>query len=158
MHATVLESFLSLQRTVKVKGCIFCSLLYSTLLKKNSSEIKKENVSCGHIWDGYALQKTYHCFHPFPLHASDHHGVLWWVELDLFFFSCRWPLWCSGVRWTWSSPFSASRWMTWLSWLSCTLSSPSFASRWPPWCSGLSWTISSPSSVWRWPPWRSGGS
>ena len=48
--------------------------------------------------------------HPFPLHAGEHHGILF-GELDLIlsFSFCRWPPWCSRIRWTWSSPFSASR-------------------------------------------------
>jgi len=25
-------------------------------------------------------------YHPFPMHAGEHHGTLWWVGLDLIFF------------------------------------------------------------------------
>ena len=25
-------------------------------------------------------------YHPFPMHAGEHHGILWWVGLDLIFF------------------------------------------------------------------------
>ena len=69
-------------------------------LEKNSSEITKENVSCGHICDGYAWQKPCHWSQPghqcYKERASKVapelpplHSACWWTPLQWCSPACR---------------------------------------------------------------------
>ena len=145
------ESMLVFKKSTSVYSCQWRWKDVWFALSENSSEIKNKNVTCGHIWDGRhgrfaknltieanlttrARKSKQNCTEPvlqplsmkafpYPLHASDHHGVLQldkvgldhhllleWVGLDPH------PVLPAGDHhdiighWTWSSPSSACRW------------------------------------------------
>ena len=101
MHASVSEICLSLQLSVKVKGCMI--LLLRRLVQKSRLKMwpvdTSEMVDIDMLCKTYLIEanQTYQCkkrlnaawtpeFHPlpFPLHAGNHHGFLYWVGLDVY--------------------------------------------------------------------------
>ena len=73
--------------------------------------------------------------HPFPMHAGEHHGILWWVGLDIIFFlqMTTMVFWSTLNLTLIESYFIFTLFciqVTFLAfWLSWTWSSPSFACR-----------------------------
>ena len=153
MYASVSEICLSLQLSVKVKGCVCFAL------EKISSEIQTENETYGYIWSTWICFAKPTSLKPTRLSVLERDLMLCGasastpcpsicmqvttmascIELDLKFI-----LFCMHVI---SLSF----------WIELNLIFTFFCMQVITMCSVMSWTLYSHSSACRWPPWRSGG-